>query len=288
MSTKTTFKRIALVAVAALVLGVLSVAPSQAAPTTLTVTGTNGTATVLKSDSSTAASVVVSYFAAAATDSVTVTFVAKSKPKAASSVSAATFMLTDSTTSVAASPATFDTLTATSSIASGAGAALSRGVAASAAYQARIIPGAANTYISATFKFSLGETTTWGGTVDAGTYTYTAVVKNTSSSGAEVVTLQDVSIVVAASATVDTVASAVKSFAKLTTTSTTLADAVAAAADATVSGVSTAGSVAGYLYVGVRNADGTKYDVAEDSITATLTGAGNLCDGTTCGKSMKI
>jgi hypothetical protein len=63
---------------------------------------------------------------------------------------------------------------------------------------------------------------------------------------------------------------------------------VAAAADATVVGVSTAGSVAGYLYVGVRNADGTKYNVAEDSITATLTGAGQLCDGSTCGKTMKI
>jgi len=44
MSTKTTFKRIALVAVAALGLGVLSVAPSSAAVSNLSVTVTNGTA----------------------------------------------------------------------------------------------------------------------------------------------------------------------------------------------------------------------------------------------------
>ncbi len=44
MSTKTTFKRISLVAVAALGLGVLSVAPSQAAATAVTFTYTNGTA----------------------------------------------------------------------------------------------------------------------------------------------------------------------------------------------------------------------------------------------------
>jgi len=44
MSTKTTFKRVALVAVAALGLGVLSVAPVSATPTGLAVAVTNGTA----------------------------------------------------------------------------------------------------------------------------------------------------------------------------------------------------------------------------------------------------
>jgi len=77
MSTKTNFKRIALVAVAALGLGVLSSVPSQAAVVgTPTVTVVAGTATVAKSDSTTAATIAVRYFAATAnvdTAAVTVT-----------------------------------------------------------------------------------------------------------------------------------------------------------------------------------------------------------------------
>jgi len=45
MSTKTNFKRIALVAVAALGLGVLSSVPSQAASTSIAISTTAGTAT---------------------------------------------------------------------------------------------------------------------------------------------------------------------------------------------------------------------------------------------------
>jgi trimeric autotransporter adhesin len=63
MSTKTNFKRIALVAVAALGLGVLSSVPSQATVNTAAViTATNGTATVALSDSRTAATVAVRFF----------------------------------------------------------------------------------------------------------------------------------------------------------------------------------------------------------------------------------
>ena len=61
MSTKTTFKRVALVAVAALGLGVLSVAPSQANVSGLALTVVNnGTASASASDSRTAAIVTVS------------------------------------------------------------------------------------------------------------------------------------------------------------------------------------------------------------------------------------
>jgi len=74
MSSKTTFKRIALVAVAALGLGVLSVAPSSAVVSTevLTLSGTTGlTATV--NESTTAVTAVVSFFASADNDSRTIT-----------------------------------------------------------------------------------------------------------------------------------------------------------------------------------------------------------------------
>ena len=71
MSTKTTFKRVALVAVAALGLGVLSVAPSQAAPAGDTLTLSSATASAT---SGTAATVTVTQtFLAEAGDTMTVT-----------------------------------------------------------------------------------------------------------------------------------------------------------------------------------------------------------------------
>jgi trimeric autotransporter adhesin len=78
MSTKTTFKRIALVAVAALGFGVLSVVPSQADVTGLIVTTTNGTgATVLKTgESTTAATIKVQFLGLATADTVSVSIVA--------------------------------------------------------------------------------------------------------------------------------------------------------------------------------------------------------------------
>jgi trimeric autotransporter adhesin len=73
MSTKTNFKRIALVAVAALGMGVLSSVPSQAAVIGVpTVTATNGTATIGTSDSTTAATLQIKFNATASADSVVV------------------------------------------------------------------------------------------------------------------------------------------------------------------------------------------------------------------------
>jgi len=84
MSTKTNFKRIALVAVTALGLGVLSSVPSSAAIIGVpTVTTTNGTATVQNSDSTTAATIAVKFNATAAGDSVTITVSLGSKPSGA-------------------------------------------------------------------------------------------------------------------------------------------------------------------------------------------------------------
>jgi len=77
MSTKTTFKRVALVAVAALGLGVLSVAPSQAAPVSLSLTPTATTSAITTSDTATI-SVAFSSVIGAATDSLTVNAVVTS------------------------------------------------------------------------------------------------------------------------------------------------------------------------------------------------------------------
>jgi len=75
MSTKTNFKRIALVAIAALGLGVLSSVPSQATNASLVVTAANGEATAgTAMDSTTAGTVTVSFLSDAIRDSVTVGF----------------------------------------------------------------------------------------------------------------------------------------------------------------------------------------------------------------------
>ncbi|CAN2170846.1 hypothetical protein MCEMRE217_00050 [Candidatus Nanopelagicaceae bacterium] len=71
MSTKTTFKRVALVAVAALGLGVLSVAPSQAKPLTITVTP-SATTSAIKAGETATITLTASGILTAATDSITV------------------------------------------------------------------------------------------------------------------------------------------------------------------------------------------------------------------------
>jgi len=75
MSTKTNFKRIALVAIAALGLGVLSSVPSQAVNSSLVVTVADGTADAgTAMDSTTAGTVTVSFLSDAIRDSVVVGF----------------------------------------------------------------------------------------------------------------------------------------------------------------------------------------------------------------------
>jgi hypothetical protein len=101
MSTQTTFKRIALVAVAALGLGVISVAPSQAAVINLTATSVNGTATTGTSDSTTAASLRITFTATAADDTVTITSYVSNRPAGAAVIepTGITVHLADTTTS---------------------------------------------------------------------------------------------------------------------------------------------------------------------------------------------
>ena len=81
LSTTTNFKRVALVAVAALGLGVLSSVPSNAVINSApTVTVSAGTATKAKADSTTAGSVTVKYLPTAAADTVTIAVDPKSFP----------------------------------------------------------------------------------------------------------------------------------------------------------------------------------------------------------------
>ena len=82
MSTKTTFKRIALVAVAALGLGVLATAPSQATVQASSLTLSSATSTQFTSETSTASAAVatLSFLATDVADTVTITAFLMSAP----------------------------------------------------------------------------------------------------------------------------------------------------------------------------------------------------------------
>jgi hypothetical protein len=285
MSTKTTFKRIALVAVAALGLGVLSVAPSSATVSALTFSGaTNGTSTNsadgFVSDSTTAATVTVSGLldAAGVSDTITVSFVQKSGPTTANAymyfVDSATSGLTliDSLTSVT-SP--YDA--ATKAVKWTTATDTSTGISTAAGQQYRLLRAAAG-YVGAKFGVQLDSTSARA----AGTYTYTVIAKGYSGTAAVQTITQDLSIVVAAaeSASTTIVPSSTTAYLNSGTTTNTSSDSavavVATAADTTHATIS----------VKTYNAAGT---ATPESITATLSGPGLICTSAgVCGKNLTI
>jgi trimeric autotransporter adhesin len=288
MSTKTTFKRIALVAVAALGLGVLSVAPSQATVANLAVTVTNGTAGLAgaASDSSTAAVINITALMEAG-DSITVQVIQKSTPtgSAVNAAGQAKLLNVDSATPRIADYSV-ETLTAaalpSAALTNSNGTVFAPSATVYAASQESIVrigrtAGAASANINHTFDLQLDSATTNDGGNDtrtAGTYTYTIIVKTWGGQAnnllpASVVT-KDVSIVIAAAASASETPSSAFSGAYIGSAST-----VSPTADsATVSGISTAGTTAGNLNIMVRNAlNGT---AAIDTVTVTIVGPGLL------------
>lgn len=287
MSTKTTFKRIALVAVAALGLGVLSVAPSSATASNVALALVqNGTSTnsgeAYVSDSTTAAVVSVSALLDNVGDTLTVTFVEKSKPAGADATPYSYFL--DTTTGRASS-----TIVDTASITTAAGSSmpkfLNAGTGTAGAAQAigstfRVVTASVG-YVGAKFAVQLDSASA---RTISGDYVYTAVVKvyNQGTLSATTYT-QDVTISVPKTAAAATTPSAIKSYAVLTATNADPGN----VADAAVTSVATASSTAAaYVYVALRNANNSS--AAIDSITATITGAGVLSVGGVTGSSFKI
>jgi trimeric autotransporter adhesin len=278
MSTKTTFKRIALVAVAALGLGVLSVAPSSAVVSGLTVTVTNGTSGLTAgggaSDSTTAALINIAGYVETL-DSVTVSVVEKSKPLGGSS--AVRIHNVDSATPTISSNYKVETVTAdTGATARGAGvtmAPLEITPATTTVVRLAMSSGAAN--INQNLGLQLDSATS--GRI-AGTYTYTVVVK-IYDAGASVsptsnptsTIIKDVSIVIAAAADASKTPSAAFSnvFIGDAATSAPTSDAAGVNAVATASA-----SAAAHLGVQVKNA--LNGSTAVDTITLTVSGPGSL------------
>ena len=306
MSTTTNFKRIALVAVAALGMGLLSSAPSQAAITadSIVTSTTAGTAvfdqtTLNQQDTSTGALVTVTFLASVAnTDSVTVELAPKSKPTVGSVYPKALLQLVDTSGSTADVDVRLDTRAAASGTQTsnpqlaGATGAPRKTLGATAwtttdsGTAALISTPTANTYAGARFRVFLDTATTRV----AGAYVYTVIFTpyetSMTASTAKVKTI-DVTITVgAASSTAD--ANPGQSFAAMVQASSWGSNIAAAAnyVDSTVSVASTASSaVRAVIRVGLRAADGTS--TSQESVTVTMSrGLSGNVSGTAIGKSV--
>jgi len=305
MSTKTNFKRIALVAVAALGLGVLSSVPSQAAVSPLTLTVVDGTSSFTKSDSTTAATLNITGLLEAG-DSITITTVTKSVPASAGGLLVRNL---DSATPVAVATYRIDTQAA------GSTGNLRSVAAPDSTNIFRAVTSALDTTTSVASVVRLSQLSnpmninhTFGWQLDtatarvAGTHTYTLLIKvwdaGSANSAAGLPTptqtyIKEFSIVVTADGGVSTTPSAATSFVNILSAAQSSGS---NATDAVLNTVATASTVAGYIYVGNRNA-ANGATTAQDSITATVTGAGQVCStaapSTTptaviCGKSLKV
>jgi hypothetical protein len=307
MSTKTNFKRLALGVIAALGLGMLSVAPSQAVVSNLTVTVANGESTLTagyKSDSTTAATITVSGLFDAASDTVTVSFVEKSKPAGATAI--ARLYYNESTT-----PNADTTLvdTPTLNVGTGVGASASAGLAGlTTAYLSGSdsltgeVAGADNVFrirsngggeiVGAKFFLQLESETAR----IKGTYTYTVLVKTfqagSTNPGSVVSTgTYDVSIVIADTAANVALASGTIDPAKTTAVlnTGTVADGAFTSSDSAISVVATAdGTVRGSLQVKTMTSTSL---AAPESVTVTITGPGlvrNSAATSAAGKSLTV
>ena len=315
MSTKTNFKRVALGVIAALGFGMLSVAPSSATVSDVAIsTPTAGAATYLASatsgavmnDTTTAGSFTVSALLTSTSDTVTVRFYENAKPATATNANAVkmsvretttanTFVVTAGTTANGGLvPATFNKFNSTGFGVGGDAAGLADrhdSVTVGSGYD--IVAGGVNTAnttrgsavgrVGATFNAYLESGTTYV----AGTYTYDVVVTAYSYGGSAwttTVTTSTVSIVVAASSATTLAAGKLPQASGATAfigTSSGPTD------DAVIRVVSTASTTSvGHIRVTLQNTNGDA-GVAEDSLTATVSGPGLVCNGSTCGKELR-
>jgi len=296
MSTKTTIKRIALVAVSALGFGMLSVVPSQAVFSgALTVSASAGAGSVTAgvADTSTPASVSVSGLATSTLDSITVSVVQKSYPTGGSGVKwNLTFVET-----------TTSTLSQVDTSAGGSGAKTTRGNGLfknTASASPDSLTSVSNTqsgsyfltasgagYIGATF--GLLPDSTNANTKVAGTYVYTAIIQTYNAGALAATQSQDLTFVIADTAANIAAASGTIDPSKTTAVMNLGNPTTLSANDSAVAVLATASST-NQATIQVKTYTSTSL-AAPESVTVTLTGsAGVICDsaGSTCGNNLKI
>jgi len=280
MSTKTNFKRIALVAVAALGLGVLSSVPSQAASTSIAISTTAGTATTTKADSTTAASFTVSGSLLVGGDTLTVTVVNKSAPSTAGAYVSNVYLKETSGASVrVAKNAQTSSATATIGVTAAQQLTDSQTVGTVNAFSIFNNLGAA-AFSSATFGLQIDSAVANPLPV-AGTYTYQIVVTAYSSGTLNTIqpTPVDVSIVVATPTTASKV---------VTSNSTAIMGELAytgGTTDSTVAASATASSIAAATIVVVLK-NSSDLSVAQESITVSIDKGRIGLSGGTTGRSV--
>jgi trimeric autotransporter adhesin len=271
MSTKTTFKRIALVTVAALGFGVMStVAPASAAVAMDTLTVVDGTGSVGDSVTATSASATLTFLPSVASDSVTVVASLVSAPAGntvfprlglAETVNA--FVAVDTATAANANPV---------------------GTTYAAYTNAVVAPVEASKTTSAKFNVWIGAAATTG-VVTAGTY----VVRLTPTARptAGTATFKDITITIAAATQSSSLSTAYINSGATAPTAASDIVAVVAANTAQTAILNRAANI----HVTQVRASGT---AANESITATITGPGTLgcataltgAEGTSAGRSL--
>jgi hypothetical protein len=292
MSTKTSIKRIALVAVSALGFGLLSVVPSNAVVSgALTVTTAAGSGSITAGTSyetATAATISVSGLITSTLDSVTVSVVQKSAPTGSSAVKFKLAFIETTTSAVSQIERNGITGTSLTTVANGTKNTASAVYDSTTAFttgQSNYynIYGTGAGYIGAKVGL-LADTSTAAARV-AGDYVFTAIIQTYSGGALSNTQVADVTYTIndtdAAIALANGTISSALSTAYLNSGSS-----VSTNSDSSVAVVATAATT-DHAAIRVRTytADGL---AAPESVTATVTGPGVVCNGGVCGKSLTI
>ena len=266
MSTKTTFKRIALVTVAALGFGVMSVVPSTAATSADTLTLSAATASMKDSETSTAQTATLAFYGATTTDSMSVTAYVTSSPAGSTAVPQLTLAET--------SNAFVDTVAMTAA----------QGVVGDDLGQvAYVAPSADTKYVTAKFKVNLVAVAgAFDAGVKVGTYVLTLAPAVTNGGGLKNSANVTLTVTVTADPTTDTVATSATSIITTSADTQVATDATVTASKTASTGatstISAASNQVAYIKVTAKNAAGVT--TTGESYTAVVkSGPGLLGSG---------
>jgi hypothetical protein len=313
MSTTTNFKRIALVAIASLGLGVLSSVPSQAlinaSSITLTTTAGNAVldpATALQQDTSTGALVTVQFLASTANlDSVTLTIAAKTKPSTTATFPKALLTLVDTAsgstalttvrldTRIAAAGAQTSNPQASELVTKNTIQSFNPVVAATgpdSGTAAIVSTPTDNTYAYASFRLHLDTATPRV----SGAYVFTVIaspfehIAGGATPSATAASVKSIDVTITVGAAGSTTAAAANSFATMIQGSSWGGNIAASttSVDSTVSVVATASSSPrAVIRVGLRTSTGTT--TASESVTVKMSvGSSGVTSGTPVGRDV--
>jgi hypothetical protein len=279
MSTKTTFKRIALVTVAALGFGVMSVVPSTATVNSdsLTLSAATSAQTTAETSTATSATVTLQFLSSQATDSMSVVASLVSGP--ASSLALPRLSLVETTSARVKNNATDITDLA----AAGAGGAV---IDSNVKSFARPFTGSdVAQIVKAKYRVYVGLASNAAPTV-VGTYVVKITPAISDGNGGTLNgTAQTVTITVTNDTNLETVASAA-----LSTSIINAGDTISATVDATVDAVRTIGSApAASIKITQLNAAGRGLGTSVgESLTVIITGPGSIATGAFTGSTISL